>query len=694
MNGNKEYLTDIIEGRKTRFIIPVYQRNYDWKPEHCGRFFDDLVDVALTGRNEHFFGSIVSQTPREERVIIDGQQRITTLFLLLAALRHQLQSGVIVAEAKDLADDIELDYLIDKKNRRDQKLRLKLIKSDSEAFAAILDGKEEEFIMDSNVTQNYLYFLERIANMNITADALYKALSVLCVIDIKLDPGDDAQLIFESLNSTGLGLTEADKIRNYVLMNLDQESQEEYYEKYWNVIEKCTDYEVSEFIRYYLAAKEAKTPSTKKVYPAFREYVKKNYSKGPEDIDIEVSALLSDMLNYAKHYKTIMHHDSSSRKINEQLRHIELFDATVTLPFLFNLMQYWTDELIGEDSMVEVLKTLDSYLFRRWTSGVASNALNKIFETLHSDVLKGVETGAEYSDVLNYLLLSKSASSRFPTDDEFSDSIRKRDFYRIQNRKFYLYDRLENEGSKEHVAVVKGLENGDYSIEHVMPQVLNAEWKKALGEDWERIHSQWVNKMANLTITAYNSEYSNRRFDQKRDMKDGFADSGFRMNKWIGEQEAWGEDELKAREDALVEQFLELWPLPTSTYVPVKVMPEEAALDPELDFTGRRISAFNFLGVHYSVKQWNDMLVLVLKLLCELEPAKMHALADKKDYPGSSFKSEPSSGFTEIAPKLYARTSSSTNWKMTLLQALFEHIGLSGSDLTFIMPVETPLEED
>ena len=244
MDGNKQYLTDLIEGKLTRFVIPVYQRNYDWKPENCGRLFDDLVEVAKTGRKEHFFGSIVSQTPRGTRVVIDGQQRITTVFLLLAAIRAQLKAGAITSDDEELAEDIEEYYLLDKKHKKEQKLRLKLVKSDSEAFKAILDEEEDEYIQGSNVTQNFLYFCGRLADMNdVSVDDLYEAIKSLCVIDIKLDEADDAQLIFESLNSTGLDLSEADKIRNYVLMNLDQERQEAYYEDFWNKIELNTDYD-------------------------------------------------------------------------------------------------------------------------------------------------------------------------------------------------------------------------------------------------------------------------------------------------------------------------------------------------------------------------------------------------------------------------------------------------------------------
>jgi len=541
MDGHKQYLTDLIEGKLTRFVIPVYQRNYDWQPEQCGRLFDDLVEVAKTGRREHFFGSIVSQTPRGERVIIDGQQRITTVFLLLAAIRDQVKDGVVKSENEDLVEDINDYYLIDNRHKDDQKLRLKLVKSDSEAFKAILDEKKDEYIQGSNITQNYLYFLKRIAEMDITVDQLYDAIRSLCVIDITLDPSDDAQLIFESLNSTGLDLSEADKIRNFVLMNLDQQHQQAYYENYWNKIEHNTDYNVSEFIRYYLAAKEAKTPAMKKVYPAFRAFAFKNFrDPNGDDLAIRTEDLLNEMLRYSGYYRMYIHPNTGDKDIDAALRGIHLFDASVIQPYLLNLFEYHAQGNISNDAMASVLWVIDSFLFRRWTCSVPANSLNKIFETLHGDALRGVRDGADYFEVVKYLLTHKAGTGRFPNDDDFLYALDTRDFYRIGNRKYYLYDRLENGKSDERVAVVKGLEDGNFSVEHIMPQTLNDEWKRSLGEEWERIHEEWCHKLANLTLTAYNSDYSNRSFQQKRDMENGFKDSGFRMNRWIEQQDTWG----------------------------------------------------------------------------------------------------------------------------------------------------------
>ena len=249
MKGEERYLLNLLEGTKTRFVIPVYQRNYDWKLEQCKQLFDDLEELVHEGGESHFFGSIVSKADGDIRVIIDGQQRITTSYLLLLALVRQLRDGGITSSDENLADMVNEEYLIDKWHKSEKKLKLKLIKDDQAAFEAIYTGDPDKFVQDSNVTQNYLFFCNRIKASQLDADQLKGAIEKLMIIDIKLDKEDDAQRIFESLNSTGLDLSEGDKIRNFILMGLDPVTQEICYEKYWNGIEKNTGYEVSSFAR-------------------------------------------------------------------------------------------------------------------------------------------------------------------------------------------------------------------------------------------------------------------------------------------------------------------------------------------------------------------------------------------------------------------------------------------------------------
>lgn len=465
MNGFKKCFAQVIGGFNTRLVIPVYQRNYDWKPENCARLFDDLIEMVKDGREEHFFGSIVSQTPHGERVIIDGQQRITTVFLLFAAIAKQLKDGVVTSENPHRADMIERGYLVDEWARDEQKLRLKLIKSDSAALEAVLADAcpqdpslpAPELVMSSSVTQNYLYFKDRLVSMPVSVDQLIEAIEHLCVIDITLDPTDDAQLIFESLNSTGLDLSEADKIRNFVLMNLDQERQELYYDKYWNAIELNTDYQVSNFIRFYLAAVRGKTPAMRKVYQTFRTFARRCYHAGADDaLSIDTAALLGNMLEFSKHYRACIR-PSGDDPVARGLARLRALEATVAYPYLLNLLEYHRLGKVDDSGVARVLGVVESFVFRRWVCNVPSAGLNKIFETLHGEAEKGVAAGGDYVEVVAYLLTHKGSTGRFPGDDEFAEAVRTRDFYRIGNRKFYLYDRLENEDSKERVDVIGGL---------------------------------------------------------------------------------------------------------------------------------------------------------------------------------------------------------------------------------------------
>ena len=257
MKGYEQWLIQYMGG-SAHLIIPVYQRNYDWKIEQCRQLYDDLVSVARKGLNSHFFGSVVSVSDpggqMMDYLIIDGQQRLTTVSLLMLAIHRLLEEGTVQAEQKNLASLLLKKYLIDEFENDSQKIKLKPIKDDQRAFISLFDTDAEQ-IVESNLTINYRYFRDRIQRQEISIDALYSAISKLQIINITLNHEDDPQLIFESLNSTGLALSEGDKIRNYILMGLSLHEQEVYYTKYWNEIEKNTGYDVSSFVRDYLSIK-------------------------------------------------------------------------------------------------------------------------------------------------------------------------------------------------------------------------------------------------------------------------------------------------------------------------------------------------------------------------------------------------------------------------------------------------------
>ena len=675
MKGEERYLLNLLEGTKTRFVIPVYQRNYDWKIENCKQLFDDLEDVISEGVESHFFGSIVSKADGPDtRIVIDGQQRITTSYLLLLALVSKLREGAIASEDDNLADMINEEYLIDKWHKSERKLKLKLIKDDQAAFEALYSADAEKFIQDSNVTQNYIYFCGRIDKTRLTADQLRDAIERLMIIDIKLDKEDDAQRIFESLNSTGLDLNEGDKIRNFILMGLDAQMQEEYYEQYWNEIEKNTGYDVSSFARDWLAAVRRKTPAIKKVYSVFKDYVKAEA--------FDTKALLEELLKYSKHYKAINAADSGNHGLDVVLRRLILLDMSVMNPFTLNLFEYRRCGEISDQQVIEALKSVETYLFRRWVCKVPTNALNKVFETLHSEVLRGVKDGGSYPDVLNKVLLSKEGSGHFPDDAEFMQAFEERDFYRIGGYKYYLFDRLENGDSLERVNVVGNLRDESFSIEHIMPQTLSTSWQQDLGDDFAKIHARWLNSMANLTLTAYNSKYSNRRFVEKRDMENGFKQSGFRINHFVCEQEAWGEKQLEARNELMKKRFLELWPSIESNFEWGNDAYEEHALDDDFSFTGRQIAAYSFMGSRFTAKTWVDMICGVLSMVYELDPVVFHKFVPEgSDFPGRYFSRKESDYCFKVGEGIYFNPGSSTYVKIETLKIVFEAAGIDCSEL-------------
>lgn len=313
MNGNAQKLIKYLDGASKRFIIPVYQRNYDWKMEHCKQLYDDLVKIIRQNRKSHFFGSIVSVQSEsgtmEEFLIIDGQQRLTTISLLLLAIYHLLSSGKMVSRDHQLTDKILKKYLIDEYGPEEKRIKLKPIKNDQKAFGILFD-QDEEYIPDSNLTINYRYFYDRIQHGELDIDELFDAICKLEIINISLNHEDNPQLIFESLNSTGLSLSEGDKIRNYILMGLPNDQQTKFYEKYWNRIESYTDYDVSSFVRDYLSIKQQSTPNMNSVYPTFKKYV--------EDAEVaDIEPLLKDLLEYAKRYAFLIKGGHSDERLNK-----------------------------------------------------------------------------------------------------------------------------------------------------------------------------------------------------------------------------------------------------------------------------------------------------------------------------------------------------------------------------------------
>lgn len=690
MKGSASHLLEFLEGSRKRFIIPVYQRNYDWKQENCKQLFDDLVQVIRENKQSHFFGSIVSYAHlRDEVVLIDGQQRITTVSLILIAMINAMKQGIMASEDSNLVDILQDTYIIDKYRKEERKVRLKPFRDDCNAFDRLIFNKEEDYVADSKVTHNYHYFFDRITNLKeLTMDELYRAIDSLEIIDIVLEPehGDDPQLIFESLNSTGLDLTEADKIRNFILMGLKPDIQEKYYDDYWNKIENCTGSELDSFVRNYLTIETGVIPNIRNVYQAF-----KAYAKGKD-----IQQLLGQMLTYATAYKKLTTFDLGDSEANEIAKRLDLLDITVAYPFLMAFMIYASDTGIYEKELVPVLSCIESFIFRRLMCDLPTNALNKIFATLHKFVVKNKKETDTYSDVMVYYLETRKLSSAFPKDEEFLNGFTTKNIYAMRGKnKTYLFERLENGSSKEKNDIVGNIAEGILTIEHIMPQTLSPWWRQELGDKYETIHEKWLHTIANLTLTGYNSTYSNKSFPEKKTIENGFLQSGLRLNQYIAKFDQWTEKELEMRKKDLSDKALKIWTYPSTNFEPVKKEDDVVSLSEDNGVaTGRKITFFLFKDTIYAVSDWAKMMWEMAKLLCEINPSLLYKEARSKK--NVWFQTSPAKHYQELATGLYFCPSHSSTWnKMAILKNLFKLYQIDEDELAFgLAPIKEENNEE
>lgn len=698
MNISKSTILDYIANDNKRFIIPVYQRSYNWKETQCRQLFDDLMKVIKNNRTKHFFGSIVSVFAKNggkyEYTIIDGQQRVTTVSLLILALHKLLKENKIGSDDSNLVDKLLNNYLIDRYND-EIIIKLNLVKNDQKAYDRLFED-EIDYIKSSNITVNYEYFYKRVQDENLSADNVMRALSSLEIIDINLDQKDDnPQLIFESLNSTGLELSEGDKIRNYILMQLPAQKQNIFYEKYWSKIEENTKTgggqnqnkdHVDDFIKNYLSVKQRNTPVESKIYVTFKDYVEANSDK--ENFDTE--SLLIDMLKYSRFYNILAAAKHEDKRLSSCILRLNRLQTTVTRPFFLEVLRLHSDNKLTIDDVLNIFLTIEIYIFRRIICEFPTNALNKMFVSLHNEIMKYDGTSGNYINKLKYALLNKKDRTVFPRDKDFAEAFVNKEIYSRSNTNKLLYalERLENSGTLESKNIYNNFDDNVYTIEHIMPQTLTPEWTKSLGDDYKRVYDTWINKIANLTLTAYNAKYGNRPFIEKRDMKDGFRESGFKINQGLARLDKWGENELKQRNETLKKRALEIWPLPKTNFRPDKKQFEEYRLDDENDLTGKILKKFSYNNIEYNAANWQDMFEQVVKTLHSEDRTILYRLADDESYNYASRVPERLRECFKIDDGLYIEKNTSTKYKLSILKKLFKDFQCDPSDLVFYIDIK------
>lgn len=696
MKGSECRLIEYMDGSKKRFIIPVYQRNYDWKMENCKQLYDDLVKVVRKNRKSHFFGSIVSVYEPSGRntdfLVIDGQQRLTTVSLLLLAMYNLMEKNIVSPQEPSLKEQIYEDFLVDKYQPKETRMKLKPIKNDQNAFGKLF-GDERDYIQGSNLTANYNYFYERIQKQEISVDQLFDAICKLEIINITLSEGDDPQLIFESLNSTGLDLNEGDKIRNFILMSLPANVQNDYYENYWNKIEECTRYDVSAFVRDYLSIKQLEIPSQKKIYASFKNYVERTSPQTKE--------LLEDLLEYARRYRILLEGSTPNKTLNACIYRLNRLETTVTRPFFLEVLRLYDEKKLSVEQVSESFLITEKYLFRRTMCDLPTNALNKIFLMLHREIVRYDGTEENYVEKLKYALLAKKERARFPDDAEFAAAFSERQVYLMNvKNKIYILERLENEGTAEDKDIYRHCDAGEYSIEHIMPQHLTPAWVQELGNDYQRVHEVWLHRIANLTLVAaaYNSKYSNSSFAEKKNMKHGFSESGIRLNAAIEKKDHWTKTELEERSRNLTEKALEIWNFPKTEYKPKEKQMDSYTLEDDFDaLVGRQIARFRYKNTEQPVTSWADAYQKVLQILFAQDKTILTNLAlSQEDGIAIHFSMNPKDyqKCVEVGNGIYVWTNTNTQSKLSVLTRLFKLYDEEPSNLIFYLRDDNETDVD
>ncbi len=543
-----------------QFVIPIYQRTYSWTLKQCQQLWSDILRAADEEVSGHFIGSIVyiegglyqvASVP--QLLVIDGQQRLTTLSLLLSAL------GKIIDEL-DVAIDttrkkMESYFLFNNEEEGNDRYKLLLTQSDRETFIRLIEDRDLSTEPSRRILENYQYFESQLRRQDTNLGDIYRGISKLIIVNISLERDrDNPQLIFESLNSTGLDLSQADLIRNYVLMGLPPKEQEKVYKHYWYPMEQLFDRDAQSvlfdrFIRDYLTIKSrsGSIPNIRDVYTSFKSYIQRQK-------DMSITDIMADVYRCANNYAKLMFEEEVDTEIKQVLKDINTLKVDVAYPFLLEVYEDFSQNLIARQDFIGILKLVESYVFRRAICGLPTNSMNKTFATLSREIDRD-----SYLESVERAFYQKDAYRRFPDDEEFRREFVVKDIYNFRSRS-YLLRKLENyKRSKELV------ETDNYTIEHILPQnpKLSIEWQTQLGENWKEIQAKYLHTIGNLTLTGYNAEYSDRPFQEKRDMEQGFKVSPLFLNQGLASLQQWTEKEIEERATELSNWAIAIWTYPT-----------------------------------------------------------------------------------------------------------------------------------
>ncbi len=596
MKANPIQLFKFLQRQDTQFVIPIYQRNYDWSEEQCKQLLDDIIEVGSKPREDskvHFIGSIVyvcndeyTTEEVEQLVIIDGQQRITTITLMLIALYNFAKSQNNIERARTIFDY----YLINRNTSNASfKIKLKATDNNEKDLRLLLENRSIPYEY-SKIKNNYNFFIKNITKENY--EIIYEGFRRLLFVEIRLERGkDNAQKIFESLNSTGLDLSQADLIRNYILMGLEPAEQERLFNSYWSEIENNTKLNgssyVSDFIRDYLTIKTGEIPNKNRVYYMFK------HQFDIED-NLDLDQILGEILNYSEIYnKLISPENINDVEIRREITYIKYIEINVSYPFLLQVLDDFIHKRIEKQTLINVLKFIQSYVCRRFILDLPTNALNKIFMNLYRQINKD-----DYEKSLYYYILTRSGKVRIPSNSEILNYLRDKDLYNARSKmKLYILERMENYDSKEPVSIIN---NPNITIEHIFPQKPDFSWRKSMTDDEYKLFTdKYLHTIGNLTLSGNNGALGNKSFLEKKQMnkdghEQGYIYSRLWLNRFLSSICCWNKENYDIRTKILEERFLKIWPLPI---VEIQDIPEVNVCDMDLNMvTGKEIEYAIFFG--------------------------------------------------------------------------------------------------
>lgn len=551
MKASSANFLTVIKGPK-QFVIPIYQRTYSWQIAQCNKLFNDILRISKDGSSPgHFIGSVVyfqesihtvSDVPK--LLVIDGQQRLTTISIMIAALAEFVRDNQVDIDTN--FTKLQNYYLLNPEEKGDLRYKLLLTRRDKDSLINIIKGVPLGNDASLRVDDNFKFFKEKINAEN--AVDIYNGIMRLFIVDVALEKDkDNPQLIFESLNSTGLDLSQADLIRNYILMGQEIKLQTELYEKYWFPMEQSYGNEYTAsfdwFMRDYLSVKTGTIPRIDRVYDSFKTYVSSN--KAPSTI----TEVVQDIYKFSIYYVNMVLHKEPDAELQKGFKNISKLKVDVCYPFLLPVYNDYESGTITNDEFKQIINLVENYVFRRAICGIPTNSMNKTFATLYKSIIK-----TDYLEGVKAVFQLMDSYKRFPNDAEFEKEIVVKEVYNFRNRN-YLLSKLENYKRKEFVNV------DNYTIEHIIPQnpELSGEWQRMLGDDWKEVQSKYLHSLGNLTLTGYNSELSDKPFTLKKTMVGGFNDSPIRLNDFLRTVDIWNAENIEARAKELAEKARQIW---------------------------------------------------------------------------------------------------------------------------------------